>query len=93
MNVSLTAELESWIQRKVKEGLYKSASEVVREGLRLLLERDEQRQRMIEELRREVALGIEQLDRGASRALTRDVIDEVKRVGREKVGIDPGTAP
>jgi antitoxin ParD1/3/4 len=91
MNVSLTAELESWIQGKVKEGLYKSASEVVREGLRLLLEREEQRRRMVEELRGELALGVEQLDRGASRPLTRDVIDEVKRIGRERVGIDPRT--
>lgn len=91
MNVSLTAQLESWIHCKVKEGLYKSASEVVRDGLRLLVERDEQRQRMIEELRRELTLGIEQLDRGASRPLTQDVMDEVKRVGRTKVGMDPGT--
>jgi antitoxin ParD1/3/4 len=35
MNVSLTPELESFIQGKVSTGLYYSASEVVREGLRL----------------------------------------------------------
>jgi hypothetical protein len=36
MNVSLTPELEKLVTRKVQSGLYQSASEVVREGLRLL---------------------------------------------------------
>ncbi|MFN7466950.1 MAG: type II toxin-antitoxin system ParD family antitoxin, partial [Pseudanabaena sp.] len=44
MNVSLTPELESFIQGKVSTGLYYSASEVVREGLRLLQERDQLQQ-------------------------------------------------
>jgi len=41
MNVSLTAELEQYIRRKVKSGLYGNASEVVREALRLLVGREE----------------------------------------------------
>lgn len=36
MNVSLTPELEELINQKVRSGLYNSASEVIREGLRLL---------------------------------------------------------
>jgi antitoxin ParD1/3/4 len=40
MNVSLTPELEQLVQEKVKSGRYLSASEVVREALRLLEERD-----------------------------------------------------
>jgi antitoxin ParD1/3/4 len=40
MNVSLTPELEHFIHEKVKSGRYLSASEVVREGLRMLEERD-----------------------------------------------------
>lgn len=41
MNVSLTPELEKFVNDKVKSGMYYSASEVIREGLRLLKERDE----------------------------------------------------
>jgi antitoxin ParD1/3/4 len=41
MNVSLTPELERFVQRKVETGLYNNASEVIREGLRLLKEHDE----------------------------------------------------
>ena len=41
MNVHLTPELEQLVQGKVKSGRYNSASEVVREALRLLEQRDE----------------------------------------------------
>ena len=44
MNVSLTPELESIVKFKVETGLYNSASEVLREGLRLLQQRDEMRE-------------------------------------------------
>ncbi|MCL1468792.1 type II toxin-antitoxin system ParD family antitoxin [Argonema galeatum] len=64
MNVSLTPELEKFVQEKVKSGRYLSASEVVREALRLLQEEDQIRQLRLEKLRKEIAMGIEQLDRG-----------------------------
>lgn len=64
MNVSLTPELRSLINEKVKSGMYHSASEVVREALRLLKEQDVIRQMRLEELRREVDLGIAQLENG-----------------------------
>jgi antitoxin ParD1/3/4 len=44
MNVSLTPELERLISDKVDSGLYQTASEVVREALRLLKERDRERE-------------------------------------------------
>ncbi len=40
MNVSLTPELEELVRHKVQSGRYLSASEVMREALRLLEERD-----------------------------------------------------
>ena len=36
MNVSLTPELERLVEGKVKDGLYSTASEVVREALRCM---------------------------------------------------------
>jgi antitoxin ParD1/3/4 len=38
MNVSLTPELEKWIEECVKSGMYASSSEVVRAGLRKLMQ-------------------------------------------------------
>ena len=64
MNVSLTRELEEYVSRKVKMGLYKSASEVVREALRLLRQRDRADRGALDELHREIQIGLDQLDRG-----------------------------
>jgi len=65
MHASLTPELERQVKRKVDSGLYNNASEVVRESLRLLLERDSVRDR----LRAEIELGHDQLRRGEGVAL------------------------
>ena len=45
MNVSLTPELEALVNEKVRGGLYGTASEVVREALRLLKQRDDEARR------------------------------------------------
>ena len=45
MNVSLTPELEKLVNEKVRGGLYQTASEVVREALRLLKQRDDEARR------------------------------------------------
>jgi antitoxin ParD1/3/4 len=42
MNVSLTPELEELVTEKVRSGLYQTASEVVRDALRLLKQRDDE---------------------------------------------------
>lgn len=52
MNISLTPELEQFVQGKVESGLYNNASEVIREGLRLLKEQDEIRLRWREQIER-----------------------------------------
>ncbi len=64
MNVSLTPTLEELVQRKVATGLYNSASEVIREALRLLEERDELRKMRLGTLRKEISVGLDQLERG-----------------------------
>ncbi len=67
MNVSLTRELEQLVNDKVKSGLYHTASEVIRDALRLLEERDRLYQLRLTELREEVRKGLDQLDRGEGR--------------------------
>jgi antitoxin ParD1/3/4 len=64
MNVSLTPELEQFVNQKVESGKYQTASEVIRDGLWLLLEREEIHQKKLDGLRREIAIGIEQADQG-----------------------------
>jgi len=64
MNVSLSPELERFVAEKVESGLYQTASEVVRDGLRLLKQREEERSVRLQRLRNEIQTGLDQLDRG-----------------------------
>ncbi len=64
MNVSLTPELEELVERKVKSGRYQSASEVIREGLRLLQDQDRLRELHFTEARKKIQAGLDELDRG-----------------------------
>ncbi len=54
MNVSLTSELEKFIHTKVDSGYFQNASEVVRTALRLMKERDTEREHQLAWLQREV---------------------------------------
>jgi antitoxin ParD1/3/4 len=64
MNVSLTPELEQFVQSRVASGRFQTASEVVREGLRLLEEHELARETALKELRAKIRRGVEQADRG-----------------------------
>lgn len=78
MNVNLTPQLEELVRAKVASGLYTSASEVVREALRLMDEQDRLRAAKLEQLRDDVRQG---LNSGPSKAWT---AEEVKREGRAR---------
>jgi antitoxin ParD1/3/4 len=64
MNVSLTPELEKFVNKLVTKGRYQTASEVVRDSLRLLEDREKLRQIKLKELRAEIQIGIDQANRG-----------------------------
>ena len=64
MNVSLTPELEKFVSAKVGSGRYNSASEVVREALRLLEEHDSARAAQLAEFNEELGRRLGALDRG-----------------------------
>lgn len=64
MNVSLTPELEAFVDGLVKGGRYRSASEVVRTAIRLLQERESEQSARLDALRRSIDMGSEELDRG-----------------------------
>lgn len=80
MNVSLTPELEKFINQKVATGMYHSASEVIREALRLLTEQDALRKIRHEELRRDIAIGMDQIKKGHVAPLD---IEAIKAKGRK----------
>ena len=84
MNVSLTPELERFVTDKVDTGLYQTASEVVREALRLLKDRDMERER----LQVDVQAGLKQGASGRAtrfdKAAGRRLAERIKADGRAK---------
>jgi antitoxin ParD1/3/4 len=79
MNISLTPHLEELVKGKVDSGLYNSASEVMREALRLLEERDQLRKLRLEELKSDIQKGI---DSGEATPLD---IERIKTKGRKRL--------
>lgn len=81
MNVSLTTELEQYVQSKVDSGLYHSASEVIREGLRLLKDKDSLQEIKLNTLRQDLQQAIDQADRGE---FSQRSISDLKAEGRRR---------
>jgi antitoxin ParD1/3/4 len=80
LNVNLTPELEAMVRDKVATGLYSSASEVVREALRLMAQQDRLQLLKLEQLRRDIQAGVDSGDAGELNA------EEIKRRGRARLG-------
>ncbi len=64
MNIELTLELEQLVQSQLKSGRYNSASEVVRDALRLLAHRDEVLALRRDEIRNQIEEGWQAAKRG-----------------------------
>src|SRR3954465_3632275 len=65
LNISLTPELQELLDDKLASGRYGSASEVIRDGLRLIEQRD--RLLAIEEIRAQIDVGWQQSERREGR--------------------------
>jgi antitoxin ParD1/3/4 len=79
LNINLTPELENMVRQKVAGGLYNSASEVVREALRLMEAQDQLHAVRLEQLRQDIQEG---LDSGSAGELD---VETIKRRGRAKL--------
>jgi antitoxin ParD1/3/4 len=89
VNISLAKEFEEYVTTKVASGRYHSSGEVVQEGLRLLEEQDLLRQGRLSQLKREVQIGIDQVDRGEYTDYDEEGLDRlfegIKQEGRARL--------
>lgn len=83
INVSLTPQLEELVREKVSSGRYNSASEVVREALRLMDTYERVRATALAKLRADVEAGWQQVEQGRVKDFDPGAI---KQRGREKLG-------
>ena len=84
MEISLNRKMHQWINEKVESGLYNNPNEIILEGLRLLKIQEEQRLAMTEDLRREVMIGLKQLDAKHSITFDAAAVREIKDRGRDR---------
>jgi antitoxin ParD1/3/4 len=80
---SIGEHFEGFIDDLIKSGRYSTASEVMREGLRLLEEREERRQAKLEALRAEIQKG---LDSGPAEEVdVKEMMRSIKERGRQRL--------
>ena len=82
LNVSLPVELEKRVREHVASGMYGSASEVIREALRLFEAYQATQTSQLQALRADIQLGM--ADVKAKRVSALDV-DDIKRQGRQRL--------
>jgi antitoxin ParD1/3/4 len=84
MNVSLPQGLAEFVENEVHSGAYSTASEVVRDGLRLLRYEKEAREEKLAILRREIQIARDEVNAGQfSEESVMDILAEV-RAGEER---------
>ncbi len=86
MSIVIPPEFEQFIARELAAGRYGSEQEVVAEGLRLL----EKREKQLSDHRKEVDIGLKQLDSGQVIELEGDealhaFFEDVKTRGRQRL--------
>lgn len=89
MNVHLTPELEQLVQTEVRSGRYNSASEVVREAIRLMEQRDELRAIQIQELRGRMDRALAESARGEGadgEEFLQGLMEDLEAGSRRKAG-------
>ena len=64
MNVSLPPELEARVRQRVESGMYGSASEVIREALRLFEAYEQVKTAKLDGLRQDIAKGLDDIKNG-----------------------------
>ena len=90
MTIDIPTEYQSFVQTVIARGTFATEAHVITEALRLLRERE----RRLDELRKQVQVGLDQLDHGEfdeyDDASLRQFFDEIKAEGRKRLGANRG---
>jgi antitoxin ParD1/3/4 len=74
MNIALTPDSEQYLREQLASGKYPSAEDVIAEALRRMRDDD----RKMDDLRRDIAIGIEEADRGLTSEFNEATLERVK---------------
>ncbi|MCI0682878.1 MAG: type II toxin-antitoxin system ParD family antitoxin [Gemmataceae bacterium] len=85
MNITLPPDLAAIVKKQISSGRYRSKHGVIGDALRLLQAQNRTDAEKLEDLRREIALGLEEAERGELLEFNDELIEEIKRSGRERL--------
>jgi antitoxin ParD1/3/4 len=85
MHISLPRDVEELIARKVEAGEYETPTDLLIHAVYLLDAHDRVRQQRLEDLRREIAIGIEQCGRGETEPFTKRTVKRIAVEGRKRL--------
>jgi antitoxin ParD1/3/4 len=89
-NVNLSEQQAAFIRKRIDEGHYRNASEVVRAALRLLAQREQEDELKLQTLRRMVTEGFDEIDRGEYELIDPADLDQyVERVAARARSAQP----
>jgi antitoxin ParD1/3/4 len=92
MHISLTPQLQTYIEGKVSGGLYNNASEVVRDALRRMVEVEERHAPDL--LRYELRQGLDSLARGESAPYDlAEIMQDVRKKHDQNAPVNPHVIP
>ena len=83
VNISLTPELDAFLQSRVKSGRYQTTSEVVREALRLLQNQEKEREEGLKQLKAKLQRGAAEAERGELLEAD-EVFEELRQLIQER---------
>ena len=89
MNVSLPPELEARVRQRVESGMYGSASEVIREALRLFEAYEQVKTAKLDSLRQDIAKGLDDIKNGRVKEVD---FASLKQQGRQSLKTRRATA-
>ena len=84
MTVTLTPDLAKIVKKQLTTGRYRSAGAVVGEALQLLQHNNRTDAEKLKDLKREIAIGLEQLERGEGIEFDDALVEDICRAGRER---------
>jgi len=89
INVSLPPELEARVRQRVESGMYGSASEVIREALRLFEAYEQVKAAKLDGLRQDIAKGLDDIKNGRVKEVD---FASLKQQGRQSLKTHRATA-
>ena len=81
MNITLTPDSEHYLREQIASGKFPTADDVIAEALRRMREYDQK----MDELRRDIAIGIEEAEQGLTTEFNEAVLERIKAKGREQL--------